>query len=121
MLVTLGIGRFTGYQLASLIVTLNRPTLVLGAITGGIVGAVVGVVFYYSLRIIGSDFIVWKGLTAGLLTWVTMEVLFVWLIEGPDLTPPRPIADYYVHLTGGLAFGLALGLLFRRYLLATRA
>ena len=115
ILVFLGIGKYSVYQLASLIVTLNRPDFILGAVSSAEAGGVIALMFYYTLKKVGPKYLLIKGLMISLLGWSFLELLFTWLIEGTHLIPPRPISDYYIEMCGALLFGLVMGLLFKRY------
>ncbi len=118
VLVSLGFGKYSVYQLNSMIITINRPSTMIGIVSTFITGALIGVVFYYSLKKLGTDFVVIKGLAAGLVSWVFTESISTWLIEGgPRMIPPRPMSDYYLEMSGAAIFGLTLGLLFKRYIL----
>lgn len=117
IMLLLGIGKYSVYQLSSLIVTLDRPTAVLGVATSSSVGIAIALIFYFSLKTIGIDYIIIKGLLAGLFGWIVCEVLYTFLLEGPPIITPRPISDYYVQLLGSCVYGLTLGLLFRKFIL----
>ena len=117
MLLSLGIGKYSVYQLSSLIVTLDRPTAIMGALITSIVAGVIAMVFYHSTKIIGSDYIVVKGLVTGLLSWVITEFVFTWQIEGPKVIQHRPVGDYYLEASGATIFGIILGLLFRWFII----
>lgn len=117
IMVSLGFGKYTVYQLSSLIVTLNRPTAVLGVVTSSIVGSLIAILLYYSLKKLGSDYIVIKGFVSGIFGWAATEVIYTWLIEGRGFAN-RPVNDYYIELIGSVIFGLILGLLFRRFIVS---
>lgn len=118
LLLYLGIGKYSVYNLSTLIVTMNRPDPILGFVVTSVVAGTIAVVLYYSLKKIGTDFIFYKALGAALLSWVFMEAIYVWLIEGPGYVPHRPVSDYYLELAGSTVFGITLGFLFKRYLLS---
>jgi len=111
----LGIGQYSIYQLASLFMTLNRPSEITGSIIELFLGGFTGITFYYLLEKIGYDYLTLKSLFFGILSWLFAEVLFKTLIEG-HLIDIRSVNDYYVHLIGAIAFGVTQGLLFKRYL-----
>lgn len=115
ILVFLGIGKYSIYQLDSLLITFNRPILLLGLIVNFIAGSLTAIVFYFSLKKIGSDYLIIKSSLLGALVWFIFELLFTSTIEG-EYIPLRPINDYYIHLLSSLIFGVILGILFRRYL-----
>jgi hypothetical protein len=110
------IGKYSVYQLTSLIITLNRPTTILGMIVCFTIGGLFSLIFYYSFKKLGLDYLVIKSMIFSLIIWISMETLYVWLIEGPRLIEPRPIADYYIHMLGSLCFGIVQGLLYKKYL-----
>lgn len=117
VLVMLGIGKFSAYQLTSLVITLNRPRAILGMVMSALIGGLIAVIFYYSLKKFGPDYIILKSLFIGLLAWVFLEVVYVWLIEGRGLVKPRPVIDYYIHLSGSFLYGLTLGILLKTFLI----
>ena len=116
IMIYFGIGKYSGYQLSSMIVTLNRPTEMMGFVTSSLVGGTTALLFYYILKKVGVDYILLKSVLTGLLSWVLTELLYVWLIEGTRIIPFRPINDYYLHMSGSIIFGLILGVLFKKYL-----
>lgn len=110
-----GIGKYSIYQLISLVITINRPTEIIGMIVNFIIGGFLGVVFYYALGIIGADYLVIKSFAASLIFWFFSEMIFTAVIEGRYIEV-RPVIDYYIHLAGASCYGIAVGLLFEKYL-----
>lgn len=119
LMVSLGVGKYCTYNLTSLIITLNRPTEILGMVVSFTVGSFFAFLLYHALKKLGTDYLVFKSVAASLLVWVSMEAFYVFLIEGPKLVPPRPVDDYYIHMIGSSLFGITTGLLFKSYLLKT--
>lgn len=115
VLVSMGIGKFSVYQLDSLLITFNRPTSFMGMIVNFIAGGSVAVLFYYAVEKIGQDYLVYKSTFIGALVWLIYELVFTSTVEG-KFFGLRPVSDYYVHLIGAITFGITLGLLFNRYL-----
>lgn len=111
-----GIGKYSNYALTSLIITLDRPETILGAVVSLTLGGTFAIIFYYILEKIGSDYVIFKAMGLSLFLWVAIEAVYVWLVEGPGLVDPRPIADYYIHLFGTFIFGITLGVLFLKFL-----
>lgn len=107
VLVALGVGKYSVYQLSSLVVTLNRPTAILGALTTLIVSCVIAMIFYHILKKLGSEYVVIKGAVTGLFSWLVTEVIYTWLIEGPGHAF-RPVSDYYLEAAGSTVFGIVL-------------
>lgn len=116
-LVSTGIGKYSVYQLISLIVTINRPHEFIGLINNFIIGGFFGVVFYYSLILLGRDYLFLKAICASLFFWILSEIIFTSAIEGRYIDV-RPFSDYYVHLIGATSYGATMGWLFKRYLFA---
>jgi hypothetical protein len=117
-LVFFGIGKYSIYQLDSLLITFNRPTTLMGLILDFIMGGFTGMVFYYALQKIGLDYLVIKSASIGVLSWAFYELLFTATVEGVYF-PIRPISDYYLHLLGSLIFGITMGLLYKKYLITS--
>jgi len=115
VLVAIGIGKYSVYQLDSLIVTFYRPTEIIGLIVNFIFGGFIAILFYYAVQKLGQDYLVLKGLVTGLLSWSVTEILITMTVEGKYFDI-RPINDYYVHILGAIVFGITLGLLFNKYL-----
>lgn len=116
ILLMFGIGKYSIYQLDSLLITFNRPTTLIGLILNLLVGGLTGIVFYYLLKTLGTDYLIIKSTGVGALSWFIFEMLFTFTVEGKFIDI-RPISDYYVNLLGSLAFGITLGVLFKNYLI----
>lgn len=119
LLLSFGIGRYSVYQLSSLMITLSRPTTIMGFVVVSVLSSTISVMLYYALSKIGSDYLLAKSILASLLVWIALETIFVWLIEGPRLVPIRPVSDYYLHMFGATIFGLTMGLLMKKYIFET--
>lgn len=114
-LVYLGFGKFSIYQLASLLITFNRPTILIGFIVDALVGSFVSLIFYYFFEKLGSAFLIIKVAFASLFAWFVCELIFTFFIEG-KFFDIRPINDYYSHIICAIIFGLSLGILFKKFL-----
>jgi ABC-type uncharacterized transport system permease subunit len=115
VLLSLGIGKYSLYELISFIVTINRPSEIVGLIMSCIIGGVISVVFYYALEKLGQDYLILKGTFISLVFFALAEVIFTATIEGKYINI-RPMEDYYIHIFAALGFGLTLGFLFEKYL-----
>lgn len=116
LIIYFGIGKYSVYQLTSLMITLNRPKIFMGMVMSFLVASSISVVFYYSTKIIGTDYMIAKSILISIIAWGVIETLFVAIIEGPNLIDPRPINDYYIHMIGNIIFGFTMGMLFKKYL-----
>ncbi|MHB8126125.1 MAG: hypothetical protein ACYDEJ_10875 [Desulfitobacteriaceae bacterium] len=112
-----GIGKYSAYQLSSIVVTLDRPSVIMGLFVSPILGGCSTLLFYYALKKLGSDYLLIKSTFTGLIVFLVLETIFTWLIEGPKLIPLRPMSDYYIHMFGSSIFGFTMGLLLKSYLL----
>jgi hypothetical protein len=101
--------------LDSLLITFNRPSLILGLIVNFLAGGLIAVIVYYATQKLGRDYLVLKSLVFGGLFWLIFELIFTATIEG-QFIDLRPISDYYLHLLGTATYGLTLGLLLNKYL-----
>jgi hypothetical protein len=119
IMIFFGIGKYSIYQLDSLLITFNRPDFFLGLFVNFIIGGFIGIAFYYSLKILGVDYIICKSIVVGLFAEPISEVLITALIEGKYIDI-RPIGDYYLHIASALAYGLMMGVLFEKYLVTAK-
>lgn len=112
-----GYAEYSVYELSSLMVTLNRPDIVLGSFLSMILGASIAIILYYAvIGRFGWNNILFKSVFINFQSLVFLEFLFMWLIEGRNLIPFRPIKDYYSHIFCVSIYGLILGLLFQKYI-----
>jgi hypothetical protein len=114
-LLSMGIGKYSLYELISFYITINRPSEITGLFLGCMLGGLVAVLFYYALAKIGLDYLVVKGVIFSILSYFIAEMVFTSDIEG-HFIDIRPIADYYVHASAGIIYGITMGLLFKTYL-----
>lgn len=74
-------------------------------------GGIVGLVFYYSLALLGRDFLLFKAIGAGLLFWLANSTIGVYLGA-----PLIHFQELPVHLTlffSGIIYGIVLNWLMR--------
>lgn len=116
ILLHFGVGKYSLYQLNSFIITINRPNIIIGLIVSFGIGCLAGILFYYIAQKLGTDYITIKALIFSILVWLTLELVFTALVEGKTIDI-RPISDYFNKFYGTIAFGITLGLLFKRFLL----
>jgi hypothetical protein len=109
ILVLLNIGKYAVYELNSLIVTSDTPSMLMGFIINFIIGSYIGAMFYLVLYKLGAQHLVLKCIMGSLLVWFVFEFAFTFMIEGIYIDI-RPISDHLVHIAGTAAFGLTLGI-----------
>ena len=110
-----GIGKYGIYELASLIITFNRPVFTIGLIVDFLVSSVFAILLYFIFEKFGSCHLVIKTTLCSLLVWLVCELLFTGIIEGKYI-PIRPINDYYSHIFSAMIFGITLGLLLKKFI-----
>lgn len=116
VLVYLGIGKNSIYSISSMLITINRPFLIIGLFISPVIGGFSAIMLYYLLVRLGSDNIVIKSVSVGILLWIALEMFFTMSIEGRFIDI-RPISDYCIHLVGAIIFGITEGIAFRKFLL----
>ena len=112
----LGLANYSDYQLSSLIVTVNRPSMPLGFVVQASIGALVSLVLYRVLINWGKEHVLIKATMSGIIAWLALEIIITAITEGKTI-PLREMSAYYIHLLGAVVFGLTQGLLFKRYVL----
>lgn len=116
------IGRSTGladhsdYELTSLIITVNRPSVLLGFVVEGSIGVIISAVLYKLVKETGEKYILLKSVFTGIIAWIIIEILITAILEGKTV-PLRELSGYYTHLIGAVGFGITQGFLFKRYIL----
>jgi hypothetical protein len=97
-------------------ITLNRPNVILGAVASMLLSSGIAILLYYLLNRLSWQNLIFKSIFISLFSWLLLEVIFMWLIEGRQLIPYRPLNDYYIELFGSILYGITLGLLFQKFL-----
>ncbi|EMS69936.1 hypothetical protein [Ruminiclostridium cellobioparum] len=112
-----GLANYSDYELTSLIITLNRPTVLLGFVIEGSIGVIISIVLFKLVKETGEKYILLKSVITGIVAWIIIEILITMIVEGKTI-PLRELAAYYTHLIGAIGFGITQGLLFKRYILS---
>jgi hypothetical protein len=115
ILIYLGIGKYSIYQLDGFIVSINRINSILGLVISCIVSGWGTVLFYLAITHTNSNCLVIKNIMFTLLMWGILEAVFTGTIEGKFI-PIRPISDYYIHMCGSIILGITQGLLLKIFL-----
>jgi len=114
-LMWLGFAKYSEFGMSSLLITGNRPSIIIGLFVTSVIGSSISIVLYQAFRRLGSEYLVIKCTAVSICMWVALELLFTIYFEG-KLIPVRAVSNYYSHLIGAFAFGITQGILFRRYL-----
>lgn len=111
----IGVTNNSLFELSSMVITLNRPSIVIGLFVSGSVGGFLSILLYFAFEKFGSQHLLMKCIGISIIMWVVLEMVFTFSIEA-RLIKERPISAYYGHLVGAIIFGLVEGVLFKRNL-----
>jgi len=111
----MGVTKNSLFELSSMVITLNRPTIVMGLFVSASVGGFLSILLYFAFEKFGSQHLVMKCIGISIIMWVVLEMVFTFSIEARFIKE-RPISAYYGHLVGAIIFGIAEGILFKRNL-----
>jgi hypothetical protein len=111
-----GLANYSDYELSSLIITGNRPSVPLGFVVDGSIGVIVSAILFRLVKETTEKYILLKSILTGIIAWIIIEILITAIIEGKTV-PFRELSGYYTHLIGAIGFGITQGLLFKRYVL----
>jgi hypothetical protein len=109
------IGKYSVFQLNSLIITGNRPSIPIGLIVNFVIGSILGALVYLMLRTWGHRFTIINSIACTLIMWFIWETVFTITIEG-KLVPYRPMGSYYKHMICSLVHGSSMGLMLKQFI-----
>ncbi|MBC8063039.1 MAG: hypothetical protein H7Y18_20600 [Clostridiaceae bacterium] len=112
--VFLGFAKYSTYTLSSLLISGNRPSLILGLFVCPIVSSFIVTVLFHVFRKLGSKHLVLKCIEVSLLMWISLEFIFTIYFEG-KLIPIRPMSAYYSNLIGAIIYGITVGVLMDKF------
>ena len=115
ILIGLGYDKYSTCTLSSLLVTGDKPSLIMGIIVNSVIAGSVGMILYQTIKKIGSQHLAIKCVGVTLLIWLSLELLFTIFIER-KLIAPRGMGGYYSHFFGAITFGITEGILFDKFL-----
>ena len=107
-----GVVETDSYRIDSLLITFNEQCLFLGFVANFITGGAIAVLLNWALSRYGADWVVSKAIAATLAGWFLLRLYATAFLESQGAIAP-PLAQYYVHLAGAVATGVALGLLLK--------
>jgi predicted tellurium resistance membrane protein TerC len=113
VLTLMGITHYSLFNLSSMIITLNRPSIIIGLFISTTVGGFLAVILYFVFVKIGSQHLVIKCIGVSIIMWIALELIFTFAVEDKFIGI-RPITGYYGHLAGAIVFGIIEGILFNR-------
>lgn len=86
----------------------------IGALSTPVVGALATFTLYHLTKIIGTDFLLFKGAIIGMFTWAIIDVIFGTL--GKNNNIDQPILGHFAHASGAALAGVIAGFLMNKYL-----
>jgi hypothetical protein len=111
----LGIARYSIYELSSLLITGDKPLIILGLFVSPIIGAVNATLLYYLLKKLKYNNLFTICITSSILMWIVLETIITIFFES-KIIPMRPISGHYGHLASAIIFGITEGILFKMFL-----
>lgn len=111
----LGMGQYAVFELNSLLLTNDKPSMLMGFIINFVIGCYIASAFYLFFEKFGSQHVVMKSTVGSLMIWFIFELAFTALIEDKYI-PIRPVADHYVHIIGTALFGVTMGCFLKQFL-----
>lgn len=76
ILIFFGIGKYSVFQLSSFVITIDRPSGTIGLVTASLVAITIALLYYVALKIFGFNYVMIKGIFAGLFGWVFKDQVF---------------------------------------------
>lgn len=115
ILVKLGYATYSNFNLSSLLVTGNKPSLIMGLFVSSTVGGFISVLLYHVFIKIGSEHLIIKCIATSISMWIALEFVIKIIFEG-KLIPIRPMSASYSHLFSAIIYGISQGILFNYFL-----
>jgi hypothetical protein len=113
--VRLGIADHSEFGLASMLITGNRPVIIIGFFVSSIIAAFISILLVLAFMKLGDAHLTIKCVGVSILMWLVLEFVFTIFFEGKQI-PVRQISGYYCHLVGAFIFAITQGILLRKYL-----
>jgi hypothetical protein len=115
IMVLTGVAKHSLFALSSMIITLDRPTFIIGFFVTSAVAGVLSVILYLMFLKLGAQHLIIKSIGISIVMWIVLELVFTFAIER-KIIEERPLSGYYGHLIDSIIFGIVLGALLKRYL-----
>jgi hypothetical protein len=114
----LGLGTWDLIRLSATIITHNQikgfGVIILGWLILLIIGAIIGTILYYSLYLLGKDYLLFKSIGIGILVWIfdtTMAFIF-----GTPISVYRNLSNYVIFFASAIVYGITVWYLFERFI-----
>jgi hypothetical protein len=115
ILLSLGLGKYSVYQLNSLIVTFNKPSILIGFILNILVGGIIGASVYLTVKKWGHKHIIMVSLLYTLISWLCLEVTFNAVVDKNVITSLL-MAGYYNSLINAIVHAIFKGFMIKHFL-----
>ena len=115
ILILLGVGSYSAYELSSLLITGNRTNILIGFLLDCTIGAILGGGIYLVLKRWGYRHAIAICILSGLIMWLLWEIIYTINIEGHTIER-RMISGYLNHFINTITYGTFLGLTLKRFI-----
>lgn len=115
ILLSLGLGKYSVYQENSLIVTFNKPSILIGFILNLLIGSIIGATVYLITKKWGHRHIIMVSLILTLIAWLFLEIIFNAIVDKNIITS-RLMSGYYNSLINAIIHAVFKGLLLKRFI-----
>ncbi|GFZ33174.1 hypothetical protein CSC2_37000 [Clostridium zeae] len=113
--VYLGIGTYSTYQINSLIVTYNKPSVLVGLFLNLIMGGIIGAAVYLTLKKWGHEHIIMVSLVYTLVAWMCIEIIANAVVD-KNLIDTRVIGGYFNQIISAVIHAVAKGLMLKWFI-----
>lgn len=112
ILLSLGLGKYSVYQENSLIVTFNKPSVVIGFILNILIGSIIGASVYLVTKKWGNKHIILVSLIFTLTAWMFLEIITNAIVDR-NIIASRLISGYYNSLINAVAHAVVKALMIK--------
>jgi hypothetical protein len=115
VLIYFKIGTYSAYQINSLIVTYNKPSILIGFALNLIMGGIIGAAVYLTLKKWGDRYIIMVSLGYTLVAWMFIEIIANAVVDKNMITT-RVLSGYYNQFISSVVHAIAKGLMLKRFI-----
>ena len=115
ILLSLGLGKYSVYQLNSFIVTYNKPSILIGFILNLLIGAIIGASVYLTVKKWGHKHITMVSLIYTLIAWLCLEITFNAVVDKNVITSTL-IGGYYNNLINAIVHAVFKGFMIKHFI-----
>ena len=119
ILLSLGLGTYSVYQLNSLIVTFNKPSILIGFVLNLLIGGIIGASVYLTVKKWGHKHITMVSLVYTLTAWLCLEVIFNAVVDKNIITSSL-MGGYYNSLINAIVHAIFKGFMIKYFIFSKR-